>query len=188
MLVLVCMCRWFVCVITRRRDRRDTSPICHDSHVCTSRSWQRWHCACALCVVCCVFVGKEFLLKCGASDDRCLGFSFVRWLFGGSMVCWWLCLCHCFCRSWRCQAFLAASVYLCGAVVEATVLTQQQHWRIATLAHALLVVLLHVCERSEDCMRCCHGKLHLLAATRVYCVGVWFGFVRFALLLAVALC
>ena len=23
---------------------------------------------------------------CGVSDDRCLGFSFVRWLFGGSMV------------------------------------------------------------------------------------------------------
>ena len=23
---------------------------------------------------------------CGASDDRCTGFSFVRWLFGGSIV------------------------------------------------------------------------------------------------------
>ena len=39
-----------------------------------------------LCVVCCVFAGKECLLLCGVSDDRCTGFSLVRWLFGGCMV------------------------------------------------------------------------------------------------------
>ena len=44
------------------------------------------HVRCALCVVCCVFVGKECLLLCGVSDDRRIGFSFVRWLFGGCMV------------------------------------------------------------------------------------------------------
>ena len=33
-----------------------------------------------------VFVGKESLLLCGVSDDRCIGFTFVRWLFGGCMV------------------------------------------------------------------------------------------------------
>ena len=37
-----------------------------------------------------VLVGKESLLLCGVSDDRCtgLGFSFVLWLFGGCMVGW----------------------------------------------------------------------------------------------------
>ena len=39
-----------------------------------------------LYVVRCVFVGKECLLLCGVSDDRCIGFSFVCWLFGGCMV------------------------------------------------------------------------------------------------------
>ena len=34
----------------------------------------------------CAFVGKECLLLCGVSDDRYIGFSFVRWLFGGCMV------------------------------------------------------------------------------------------------------
>ena len=34
----------------------------------------------------CVFVGNECLRMCGVSGDRCLGFSVVRWLFGGSMV------------------------------------------------------------------------------------------------------
>ena len=28
----------------------------------------------------------ECLLLCDVSDDRCIGFSFVRWLFGGCMV------------------------------------------------------------------------------------------------------
>ena len=32
------------------------------------------------------FTGKECLLLCGVSDDRYIGFSFVRWLFGGCMV------------------------------------------------------------------------------------------------------
>ena len=36
-----------------------------------------------LCVVRCVFVGKECLLVCGVSDDRCIDSTFVRWLFGG---------------------------------------------------------------------------------------------------------
>ena len=39
-----------------------------------------------LCVVRCVFVVEECLLMSGVSDDRCIGFSFVRWLFGGCMV------------------------------------------------------------------------------------------------------
>ena len=39
-----------------------------------------------LCVVRCVFAGTGCLLRCGASDDRCIGFSFVRWQFGGSIV------------------------------------------------------------------------------------------------------
>ena len=34
----------------------------------------------------CVFIGKECLLMCGVSDDRCTGYSAVRWLFGSSMV------------------------------------------------------------------------------------------------------
>ena len=34
----------------------------------------------------CVFVGTECLLMCGVSGDRCTGFTFVRWLFGGCMV------------------------------------------------------------------------------------------------------
>ena len=33
----------------------------------------------------CVFVVEECLLMCGVLDDRCIGFSFVRWLFGGCM-------------------------------------------------------------------------------------------------------
>ena len=29
---------------------------------------------------------------CGVLDDRCIGFSSVSWLFGGSLVvCWWFC-------------------------------------------------------------------------------------------------
>ena len=34
----------------------------------------------------CVFVGKECLLLCGVSDDRCIGLSFVRWLFCGCAI------------------------------------------------------------------------------------------------------
>ena len=43
------------------------------------------HAVLVRCALCVVFVGKECLLMCGVSDGRCLAFSFVRWLFGGSM-------------------------------------------------------------------------------------------------------
>ena len=39
-----------------------------------------------LCIARFLFVGKECLLLCGVSDDRCTGFSCLRWLFGGCMV------------------------------------------------------------------------------------------------------
>ena len=33
-----------------------------------------------------MFTWKECLLMCGVSACRCIGLSFVRWLFGSSMV------------------------------------------------------------------------------------------------------
>ena len=42
---------------------------------------------CALCQMSdVVFVGRECLLLCGVSDDRCIGFNFAGWLSGGCMV------------------------------------------------------------------------------------------------------
>ena len=48
------------------------------------RVWVAYGILCS-CLLPCVFIGKECLVMCGVSDDRCLGVSFVAWLFGGRM-------------------------------------------------------------------------------------------------------
>ena len=64
------------------------------------------------CILCqmsdVVFVGRECLLLCGVSDDRCIGFNFAGWLSGGCMLgCWPFCSCHC--CPWQCLASAAFS-------------------------------------------------------------------------------
>ena len=38
---------------------------------------------------------------------------FVGCLVAAWLVCWWSCLCHCFCRSWQCQALLLPPCNTC---------------------------------------------------------------------------
>ena len=33
-----------------------------------------------------VFIGKECLLTCGVTRDRCTGCGLIRWLFGGCVI------------------------------------------------------------------------------------------------------
>ena len=69
----------------------------------------------SLCIVPSVFMpGKECLLMCGVVCQMpgvhvsvlFIGCSVAAWL-----VCWWSCLCHCFCRSWDARPLSLSPCY-----------------------------------------------------------------------------